>query len=203
MRQIESQEKKRKAVFLDRDGVITEEPPRYAHRLDQLALVPCAAEAIRLLNENGFLVVVVTNQSGIARGFYQEEDMHIFNNAMKGVLHKEKGARIDAIYWCPHHPEALHEQYKVMCNCRKPKSGMIVNASIDLLIDLESSFMIGDKWSDIEAGRNAGCKTIMVRTGQGIQEFAIRDKPEMDYYTANILEAIHIILDYENKHVST
>ena len=193
--------KKRKAVFLDRDGVITEEPPHYAHRRDQLALVPGAAEAIRLLNDHGFLVVVVTNQAGIARGFYEERDMYVFNGAMEEELNKEKGAHIDAIYWCSHHPEAVHEKYRIACDCRKPNAGMIVRASKELSIDPERSFMIGDKWSDIEAGKKAGCKTIMVYTGHGENEFAVRENRSADYHMTDLLAAVHIILDQENTRV--
>ena len=94
-----------KAVFLDRDGVITKEPPHYAHSIDQLKLIPKSTEAIRLLNESGFKVIVVSNQSGVARGYYQEKDIQIYNNEMKRQL-EEKGAYIDAIYYCPHYPTA-------------------------------------------------------------------------------------------------
>ena len=186
---------KQKAVFLDRDGVITQETPYYAHRVDQLTLVPRAAEAIRLLNDNKFLVVVVTNQAGIARGLYEEKDMHVFNRAMEKELKKEKGARIDAIYWCSHHPEALHEKHRCVCDCRKPNPGMILCASRELSIDCASSFLVGDKWSDIEAGTRAGCKTIMVRTGHGQQEFAVRENRSADYHVADIFEAACAVID--------
>ena len=193
--QLTDDKKKQKAVFLDRDGVITQEPPHYAHRVDQLALVPGAAEAIRLLNDNKFLVVVVTNQAGIARGLYEEKDMHVFNRAMEEELKKEKGARIDATYWCSHHPEALHEKHRCVCDCRKPSPGMILRASRELSIDCESSFLVGDKWSDIEAGTRAGCKTIMVRTGHGQQECAVRENRSANYHVADIFEAVRIVLD--------
>ena len=104
-----------KAVFLDRDGVITHDPPHYAHRIDQLKLIPQSAEAIKSLNETGFKVVVVSNQSGVARGYYQERDVEIFNEAMKARL-EDQGAHIDAIYYCPHYPEAKIEAY----TCLRP-----------------------------------------------------------------------------------
>ena len=198
---LDRESKKRKAVFLDRDGVITQEPPHYAHRRDQLALVPGAAEAIRLFNDNGLIVVVVTNQAGIARGLYGEKDMHAFNGAMEEELKREKGARIDAIYWCAHHPEAVHERHRIACDCRKPNAGLFFRAQSDLLIDLGQSIMIGDKWSDIEAGRKAGCKTIMVRTGHGKEELAREQKRNADYYSADILEAAHIIFREEESWV--
>ena len=106
-----------RAVFLDRDGVITQEPPYYAHKLSDLKLIAKSADAIRLLNENGFAVIVTTNQAGIARGYYQEEDTELFNQALREKLAK-KGACIDAIYYCPHHPEAKIERYRIDCNCR-------------------------------------------------------------------------------------
>ncbi len=158
-----------KAVFLDRDGVITQEPPHYVHRIDQLKLIPKSAEAIKLLNENGFKVVVVSNQSGLARGYYQEKDVEIYNRAMKKELEK-RGAYIDAIYYCPHHSEAKIEAYRIDCDCRKPKSGMLKQAEKDLNLDLKRSFLVGDKISDIEAGYRAGCKTILVLTGYGSDE---------------------------------
>ncbi len=158
-----------KAVFLDRDGVITKEPPYYAHKIDQLELIPKSAEAIRLLNESGFKVIVVSNQSGVARGYYQERDIKIYNRAMKKKL-EEKNAYIDAIYYCPHYSEATIEKYKIDCECRKPKPGMLRQAEKDLNLNLKRSFLIGDKISDIEAGYRAGCKTILVLTGQGNYE---------------------------------
>lgn len=157
-----------KAVFLDRDGVITQEPPHYAHRIDELKFIPRSREAIRLLNENNFVVVIVSNQSGIARGYYPEEDTVTFNQEMEKKL-AEIGAHIDAIYYCPHHPEAKIEKYRIDCDCRKPKNGMIKTAVIGLNIDVNRSYIVGDRWSDIEAGKITGCKTILVKTGNGMQ----------------------------------
>lgn len=183
-----------KAVFLDRDGVITKEPPHYAHRIDQLKLVPKSAETIKGLNEGGFKVIVISNQSGVARGYYQEKDIKIYNNEMKRQL-EEKGAHIDAIYYCPHHPEATIKEYRIDCNCRKPKPGMLKRAEKDLNLDLKRSFLIGDKISDIEAGYRAGCKTILVLTGQGNGE--LKKISEMDikpnYISKDLHTAIQII----------
>lgn len=177
-----------KAVFLDRDGVITQEPPHYAHRIDQLKLISRSCEAIRLLNENGFIVIVVSNQSGIAHGYYLEDDTILFNRAMKEKLEK-CGAYIDAIYYCPHHPEAKIARYRVNCNCRKPKPGMLQKAEKDLSIDLKQSFMVGDKWSDIEAGKRAGCKTVMLRTGHGMAELEKSNMVGCDYVANDLYEA--------------
>lgn len=182
-----------RAVFLDRDGVITQDPPHYAHRLDQLKLIPRSAEAIRLLNENGFKVIVVSNQSGIARGYYQEKDIKIFNRGMEEEL-KKKGAYINAIYYCPHHPDAKIEAYRIDCDCRKPKPGMIKQAEKDLNLDLKKSFMIGDKRSDMEAGRRAGCKTILVLTGHGKEELK-KNRIEKKYVFDDLFAAVKKILE--------
>ena len=180
------------AVFLDRDGVITQDPPHYAYRLDQLKLIPKSAEAIRLLNKNNFQVIVVSNQSGVARGYYKEKDLMKFNYALEEELKKDD-AYIDAIYYCPHHPEAKIERYKINCNCRKPKPGMLKKAAKELNIDLKLSFMIGDKLSDIEAGKRAGCKTIIVKTGYGIEE--LKNKTiNCDYIADDLYYAVKHIL---------
>jgi len=181
-----------RAVFLDRDGVITQEPPYYAHKLSQLELLPKSADAIRLLNENGFLVVVACNQAGIARGYYQEEDAILFNQAMKDNLARE-GARIDAVYYCPHHPQAKIERYRMNCNCRKPEPGMLIRAGKELDLDLKQSFMVGDKLSDMETGKRAGCKTIMVKTGQGAEELK-RNQIVCDYVADDLYDAAQHIL---------
>jgi len=177
-----------KAVFLDRDGVITQDPPHYAHRIDQLALIEGSGPAIKMLNDKKFKVIVITNQSGVAKGFYEEKDIEIFNRGMIGLL-KQAGARIDAIYYCPHHPKAEVQKYRIDCGCRKPKPGMLLEGGKRYNVDFPSSFLVGDKWSDIEAGRSAGCKTILVKTGHGLQEYA-REKCPVDYIAADLLDAV-------------
>ncbi|MEN6343153.1 MAG: D-glycero-beta-D-manno-heptose 1,7-bisphosphate 7-phosphatase [Methanospirillum sp.] len=159
----------RKAVFLDRDGVLNQDPPHYAHRIDQLVMIPRVDDAIRLLHDSGYLLVVITNQSGVARGYYPEEQVGVFNEALRKEIGK-KGGDIDAIYYCPHHPEAPLERYRVECNCRKPKPGMILEAAQKFTVDLSQSFLVGDKATDIQAGKNAGCRTILVLSGQGTDE---------------------------------
>lgn len=189
-----------RAVFLDRDGVIIQEPPHYAHELSQLELIPKSADAIRLLNENGFVVIVTSNQAGIAHGYYQEEDAILFHQAMKENLAKE-GAYIDAIYYCPHHPEAKIERYRLDCNCRKPKPGMLTRAAKELNIDLKQSYVIGDKLSDIEAGKRAGCKTTMVRTGHGVEELK-SNEIDCDYVANDLHDAVQHILYLSHKPVN-
>jgi len=177
-----------KAVFLDRDGVITEDPPHYAHRLDQLRIIPGSAQAIRVLNEHHFRVIVISNQSGVARGYYTEDDVKKYNDGVEFLLAKA-GAHIDAVYYCPHHPDAIIERYKLDCNCRKPKPGMILDAVQKYSLDIENSFVVGDKWSDIEAGRVAGCKTVLVLTGHGKEEV---DKKHglADYIALDLYDAV-------------
>jgi D-glycero-D-manno-heptose 1,7-bisphosphate phosphatase len=181
-----------KAAFLDRDGVITEDPPHYAHRLDQLRLIPGSAQAIKLLNAHNFFVIVISNQSGVARGYYGEDDVKIFNDGMESLL-AEAGAYIEAVYYCPHHPEALVERYKINCECRKPKPGMLIEGGNKYNIDFKSSFLVGDKWSDIEAGRTIGCKTILVKTGHGLLEYERKNAP-VDYIAADLLDAVQTFI---------
>jgi histidinol-phosphate phosphatase family protein len=138
-----------KAVFLDRDGTIARDVP-YCSRPEDFELLPGAADGIKLLNEHGFKVVVVTNQSGIARGYFTEGTLAEIHDKMITLL-AEHGAHVDAIYYCPHHPDDN-------CDCRKPKPKMVLQAAIDLDIDLSQSYVIGDNEMDVELARHAGCK---------------------------------------------
>lgn len=135
-------------------------------RVDQLELLEGAAEAIRLLNESGVRVVVVTNQAAIGRGLLTEAGLDEIHVALDALL-AQHGARVDAVYSCPHHPSEGIGAYRVDCSCRKPRPGLLQRAAFDLNVDLESAFMIGDKRSDLEAGRAVGCSTVLVRTGYG------------------------------------
>lgn len=154
-----------KTVFLDRDGTINEEV-NYLHRPEDLKLLPMAAEAIRLWNEQGFRVVVVTNQAGVARGYYQEADVEKLHRYMNQIL-AEKGAHVDAFYYCPHHPEHGIGPYKIKCHCRKPDTGMFEAAERDCPVDKAHSYMVGDKWLDTQAGARFGVHTALVGTGYG------------------------------------
>jgi D-glycero-D-manno-heptose 1,7-bisphosphate phosphatase len=157
----------KRAVFIDRDGTINEEK-EYLYRADEFAFIPGAPQAIRLFNEAGFLVIVVSNQSGVARGYYTEEDVHLLHRHIAAQL-ESFGARVDAWLYCPHHP-AGRGSYALPCRCRKPLPGMLLEAAGRFAIDLESSIMIGDKLVDVEAGSAAGCRSILVRTGYGALE---------------------------------
>jgi D-glycero-D-manno-heptose 1,7-bisphosphate phosphatase len=155
----------RPGVFLDRDGTLIEEM-HYLARPHQVALIPGAAEAVRRLNLLGIPVVVVTNQSGIARGSMTEaqvEEVHDHLDCLLGRV----GARIDGYFFCPHHPEAVVDRYRLQCDCRKPLPGLLHRATATLGIRLAGSCMIGDRLSDLEAGARAGCRPLLVRTGYG------------------------------------
>lgn len=152
----------RAAVFLDRDGVIIEDSPDYITSVEQVRLLPRAAEAIRLLNQARIPVVVVTNQAAVARGLITETILAAINNRVRSLLHVAAGATIDALYYCPFHPDGTVERYAMASRNRKPEPGMLLDAAADLHLDLEKCVMVGDKASDIEAGRRAGCRSVLI-----------------------------------------
>jgi D-glycero-D-manno-heptose 1,7-bisphosphate phosphatase len=160
-----------RAVFLDRDGTVNVERD-YLHRSEDFTFIPGAPAAIRLLREAGYRIVVVTNQSGIARGYYDEEALHRIHRHMDELLSRE-GAAVDAYYHCPHHPDGTVDRYRAICDCRKPLPGMLRQAAADLHLDLSVSYIIGDKLADVEAGQAAGCRPILVETGYGATEKAL------------------------------
>lgn len=156
---------KHPAVFLDRDGTINVDK-HYLHKIDDFDFIPGVPQAIKKLKESGYLVIVVTNQSGVARGYFDLEDVTRLHEHIQKELTNE-GASIDAFYLCPHHPEQGVGKFRKECDCRKGRPGLLLQASTDLGIDLQRSFMVGDKVADVEAGENAGCQTILVLTGYG------------------------------------
>lgn len=157
--------KKNIAVFLDRDGTICEDVG-YLSSAEQLQLIPGAAEAIRLLNERGIKAVLITNQSGVARGFFSETRLKEIHELFIGMLGNQ-GAHLDGIYYCPHHPTEGSVPYLQDCDCRKPSSGLLKKAAADLDLDLQSSFVVGDHFSDVAAGLAVGGRGILVLTGHG------------------------------------
>ncbi len=146
----------RKAVFLDRDGVLNKDNG-YVHKPEDFIWMPGAREAVRFLNDRGYLVFVVTNQSGIARGFYQVTELHTLHCWVNAKLN-EVGAHIDHFYFCPHHPSAGDSLYTRVCDCRKPAPGMILKGIEEWSVNVEESFLIGDKDTDIKAAENAGVR---------------------------------------------
>lgn len=156
------------AIFIDRDGVVVELVD-YLNRIDQVILMPGIADAIRAVNQAKIPLVIITNQSGIARGFLTEKKLEEIHDRIKALL-TEKGAHIDAIYYCPHHPDIGTPNYRQMCDCRKPAPGLFLRAAREMNIDLSRSVMIGDHLSDIEAGHRAGvARTFLVLTGHGTE----------------------------------
>jgi D-glycero-D-manno-heptose 1,7-bisphosphate phosphatase len=170
--------KQRKAAFLDRDGTLVEEV-NFLSNVEDLRVFPFTLEAIRRLKDAGFLVIVVTNQSGIGRGIYDEKEMNAIHDAMQSQL----DGMIDAFYFCPHLPCDG-------CLCRKPKLGMIESAMRDFSIDLAGSWMIGDKKIDIETGRSAGTRTAMVMTGYGRTHAKQLNDATPDVLAENLLDAV-------------
>jgi len=158
------------AVFLDRDGTLIEDVG-YLERLDQIAIFPWTVDVIRALNRAGLVLVVVTNQSGIARGRFTEAFVQDTHRHLTATL-AAGGARVDAYYYCPHHPEGEVEAYRQRCDCRKPASGLVDRAVRDLGLDPTRSFVVGDKWLDVALAKAVGARGILVRTGAGAAEEA-------------------------------
>jgi len=190
--------KKNIAVFLDRDGTINEEVG-YLDDLAKLKIIPTAFDAIRLLNAAGLKTVVITNQSGVARGIFSEEFVKRTHAYLREMLEKQN-AVIDRFYYCPHHPTEGIGPYRQICACRKPAAGMLLQAAEDLDIDLSRSYIVGDRYNDMEAGKNVGAKCILVKTGFG-QRLLQDDGPDEpkpgnmpDFIAADILEAVRWIL---------
>jgi len=183
----------RGAVFLDRDGTIIRQV-ELLHKVEEMRLLPGAAEAIRLFNGAGLQVVVVTNQPVVARGISSEVEVAEMHEALNRKLQK-RTAHIDAFHFCPHHPNATLASYRVACECRKPNPGMILQAAAEHDIDLSASAMSGDTTQDMLTGRRAGVKTILVRTGHGGHDPWQYDCPP-DMSAVNLLDAAHLWLKY-------
>lgn len=183
---------KQKAIFLDRDGTINKYVG-FVRKKEEFELLPHVSETIRKFNELGFLVIIITNQPVIARGEVSYEELEVIHNKMETLLGND-GAYVDAIYYCPHHPDKGFDgeivDLKIDCDCRKPKPGLIFKAAEDFNIDLENSWMIGDSENDIVAGKRAGCKTILVN--ENYNDY------KQDFYVTDIKEILNIIT---NKHI--
>ena len=180
-------------MFLDRDGTMIEDVG-YLDRLEQIAFFPWTIDAVRALNRAGLPVVVITNQSGIARGIFTEAFVDEAHRTVSAHL-QAGGDRVDAYYYCPHHPRGTLERYAMRCDCRKPAPGLIERAARDLGLDPARSFMVGDKWLDVGAARAAGARAILVRTGFGaVQE--TRPEPDLtaDVIVDNLAAAVSWIL---------
>lgn len=191
--------KKNTAVFFDRDGVINEEVG-YLDSLDKLKVIPCAYEAIRLINASGMKAVVISNQAGVAKGLFTEAFVMKTNDCLQKMLSRQN-AYIDKFYFCPHHPTEGKEPYRQICDCRKPAPGMLLRAAQELDIDLKKSFFVGDRFRDMEAAKKVEIRRILVKTGYG-KELLQDGGPDTatpesnpDFIAADVLEAVRWILD--------
>lgn len=185
----------RPVVFLDRDGTLNEEVG-YIRNLADLQLISGAAAALRRLNEEGIATVLVTNQTGAARGYYEEQHILDLNNRLQELLARE-GAKLDAVYYCPHLAEGTVEKYASVCACRKPEPGLVSQAlSDDRTLDKDKAYVVGDKATDVELAANCGAKGVLVTTGYGqaVLNGTYQWKVQPDYTAANIVEAIDWIL---------
>lgn len=183
---------KQKAVFLDRDGTIIKEVD-LLRNISQLRLLPNAGKAIKKINLLGYLVIIITNQPVIARGWVTEQDIDYAHFVLLERL-KRAGARVQGVYYCPHHPNANLKKYRIRCACRKPNIGMIKKAFRIFNIDPKKSFIVGDRTEDMLAGKRAGLKSILVKTGYGG-----RDKKypvAADFQAKNLYRAADIIKKY-------
>jgi D-glycero-D-manno-heptose 1,7-bisphosphate phosphatase len=187
-----------KAIFIDRDGTINEDLG-YIATAGDLIIYPWVAEAVRLINDAGLKAIVVTNQSGIARGMYTEGDLTAVHDRLIDQLGGQ-GARIDAVYYCPHHPDYGSERYRKECQCRKPQPGMLRAAAREHDIDLARSWVIGDKASDINLASAVGARGVLVLTGYGSETLAQRERwpCEPEFVSDNLLDAVRMILDDES-----
>jgi D-glycero-D-manno-heptose 1,7-bisphosphate phosphatase len=184
-----------KAVFIDRDGTISEEVG-YINHPARFRVFPYSGAAIKLLNDSGWLAVVVTNQAGVARGYFTEDMIHTVHHRLALNL-EEQDAKLDSIYYCAHHPSVGEPPYRHDCDCRKPKPGLILRAASELEIDLKQSWMIGDRYSDIELARNSGVNSAFVLSGYGRGEWEHQRadwKHQPDLVAEDLLEAVQMIV---------
>ena len=186
---------RRPAVFIDRDGTLTEEVG-YVNHPSRLRLLPRSAAAVRRLNEAGIAAVVATNQAGIARGYFSEEVMNAVHEQLVGQL-KDAGAHLDGLYVCPHHPTEGVAPFRSDCDCRKPKPGLLLRAARDLDLDLSGSSMVGDKASDLLVARPVGARAILVLTGYGRGEWEYRRAHfavAPDHVADDLLDAVEWVI---------
>ena len=187
---------KQPAAFLDRDGTLNVDVG-YPDSLEKIVLIPGAVEAVQLLNRAGYAVVVVSNQSGVARGYFDEARVQAINRGVAEMF-AQAGARIDGFYYCPHLPEAAVARYRRACGCRKPEPGMLQKAVREMHLDLARSLIIGDKYSDIAAGKALGLQAVLVRTGEGPRQHARYGAddaiPQPDYIADDVLAAVRWLL---------
>jgi D-glycero-D-manno-heptose 1,7-bisphosphate phosphatase len=189
---------KRPALFMDRDGTISEEVG-YVNHPSRFRVFPYSAEAVKLLNDNGWLAIVVTNQAGVARGYFSEDVIVQIHEQLRRDL-ESASANLDAIYYCAHHPSVGEPPYRLDCDCRKPRTGLITRAAADFEIDLARSWMVGDRYGDLELARNAGLHSALVLSGYGRGEWEYQRgswKLEPEVIAENLLEAVKRIIEQD------
>ena len=187
---------KRPAVFIDRDGTINEQMG-YVNHISRFVLLPGSAEGIRLLNRHQYLAIIVSNQSGVARGYFPMELIERIHGHMQDLLAK-KGANIDGIFFCPHYPRGVVPEYSMECDCRKPRTGLVQKACEEFDIDMKNSYVIGDRFSDIELAERSNLQGIMVKTGYGLGdiEYVLPRKPFKPLHIAqDLLHAVRWIIE--------
>ena len=182
---------RRDAVFLDKDGTLVENVPYNADPAKML-LAPGAAEGIRLLHQNGFRLFVVSNQSGVARGHFALDDLIRVEERLRALM-AGAGAVLHGFYFCPHHPDGSVAEYSTRCDCRKPQPGMILNAARDHAVDLTRSWFVGDILDDVEAGRRAGCRTILIDNGNETEWQTSPDRTP-HHVATDLIDAAQIIV---------
>lgn len=190
-----------RAIFLDRDGTLNEEVG-YVNHASRFRLFPWTAEAVRLINQAGYKAIVLTNQSGVARGLFTEALVHDVHRKLETEL-GEQGARLDAIYYCPHHPSGAVASYRLDCECRKPRPGMVERAQREFHLDLSRCYFVGDRYLDVSLAHAVGARGILVLTGYGLGE---RDHQQAawprppDYIAEDLLDAVRWIIAHERSH---
>lgn len=187
---------KRPAVFIDRDGTISEEVG-YVNHPSRFRVFPYSSEAIRILNDAGWLAILITNQAGVARGYFSEDVIHKVHDQLTHDL-QNGSAKLDAIYYCAHHPSVGEPPYRLDCDCRKPRTGLIQQAAKDFEIDMAASWMAGDRYSDVELARNAGLRSAFVLSGYGRGEWEYQSQAwahQPDLVCENLLEAVKSIVN--------
>lgn len=190
----------RPAIFLDRDGTIIKEKLPVIRSPRQVQILAGVPGALRKLKHAGYRLIVVTNQSGIARGLYRIKELEAVHRYIKQLL-KKQGVILDKIYYCPHHSEGRISRYRRNCSCRKPKPGMLRQAAKELKIRLDKSFVIGDSPRDLEAGKQVKCRTILVLTGKGkstLKEIKQKKYHPADYVVPDLLKAVPLIISATN-----
>jgi D-glycero-D-manno-heptose 1,7-bisphosphate phosphatase len=184
-----------RAIFLDKDGTLIDDVP-YNVNPARITLLPGVAEGLRCLHGAGYRLIVVSNQSGVARGYFREEALRAVEDRLRGLL-AEAGVPLDGFYYCPHHPDGLAPGYAVDCDCRKPAPGLILRAAADFGIDLNRSWLAGDILNDVEAGRRAGCRTVLIDNGHET-EWAFSPQRLPHHLAADLREAAAIITCVSN-----